>query len=76
MEIFEKLPDELKRKIISYFVRPPHYHAYITGIRRVFNNELNCKISGNFKLKDPVDAEWEVFLGQYDYDYTDEQIQN
>ena len=74
MDILNAVPDELKRKIISYFVRPPHYYAYITGIRRVFNNELNCKISGNFKLTEDVDTEWEIFLGQYDY--SDEQIQN
>jgi|TARA_R110002126_G_scaffold33664_2_gene105268 hypothetical protein len=71
MNILYRVPDELKRKIVSYFVRPPHYFAYKTGMRIITSNELNCNISGSIKLEegitDELQEEWEYFLEHYDH---------
>ena len=62
MDILLKVPVELKRKIIGYMVRPPHYTAYINGMRPVFDNELFTLIDGETEILTRLDLDWYEFL--------------
>ena len=65
MNILKNVPVELKRKIIGYMIRPPHYQAYITGMRPIFDNELYTKIDGEINILSRLDQEWIAFNQDY-----------
>ncbi len=70
MNILEKVPQEIKRKIVGFMIRPPHYIAYIKGVRLVFNNELLINIDETpIKLVvDNLDQEWYDFINNENTD--------
>lgn len=51
MNILNKLPVELKRKIISYHERPPHYYAIRDGLFPIRDALLMYEMSGQDPLQ-------------------------
>ena len=64
----KNIPIELKRLVMSYFQRPPHYLAMKNGLIPVFDREIIAKIDGEITLYDEMDIEWQEFI-----DYTPSQ---
>lgn len=46
MDILNKLPEELKCKVISYHERPPHYYAIKNGLFPIRDALLMYEMSG------------------------------
>ena len=53
------LPIKLYYKILNYgAIEPPHLVAFKTAkVKPIFNNELNCNISGEIKLEENTEFE-------------------
>lgn len=71
MNVMQKIPIELKRLVMSFVQRPPHYLAMKKGLIPVFDREIIAKIDGEITLLgEPMDIEWQEFI-----DYTPSQYE-
>tara|TARA_Y100000361_G_C11033698_1_gene276175 strand:- start:272 stop:508 length:237 start_codon:yes stop_codon:yes gene_type:complete len=75
MDILQNIPIELKRLVMSFVQRPPHYLAMKTGLIPVFDREIIAKIDGEITLyNEEMDIEWEEFINYTPSQYAPSQF--